>query len=66
MQSPSARDGDQHRFSCALMTIQQYQKMREANENLPSVRKHVEYISKFVPRESPLFGEILEMLKQLE
>lgn len=66
MQSLSARDDDQHRVSSALMTVQQYEQLRHANPSLPTARQRVECISRFVPRESPLFNEIMDMLKQID
>jgi hypothetical protein len=66
MQSLSARDGDQHRLSAALMTIAQYQQMRQKNPELPSAKQRLECISHFVPRESPIFNEIMSMRNQLE
>lgn len=64
MQSLSARAGDSHRLSAALLTIKQYQEMRGANPNLPTVREKLQCVLHFVPKESPLFDEIVGMLQQ--
>ena len=65
-QSLSARDGDRQQISTALLSVKQYREMHEANRSMPSLKEKLRSISQLVPRESPIFDEIVRMVQDSE